>query len=423
MTRKALLPAAVFALAACDGGGTGGDSQADAPADAGVMARAEQMAQRHLVVDGHIDVPYRLKNRFEDVTGAAPMGDFDYPRAKTGGLDAPFMSIYTPAEYEFQREGKATAHANLMIDLVEGLAERAPEKFTIATSPEAVEAAKAEDKIALALGMENGAPIAGELGKLHHFYERGIRYITMAHARSNHLADSSYDEERPNGGLSDFGVEAVAEMNALGVMVDISHLTDKAIDDVLETTKAPVVATHSSARHFTPGWERNLPDDLIKAVGENGGVVMIAFGSAFLTEEANSYGDKAEAAYESWREERGKPADADVQAAFETAYRARNPYPYADLEDVLDHIDHVARLAGIEHVGIGSDYDGVGSTLPTGLKDVATYPNLVAGLLERGYTEAEIKKILGGNLMRVWRQVESVAAEIDGETEQDGDGA
>jgi len=412
---RTLMALSLLALAACEGG----ESQDEAVSEADRIAqRAQTIAERHIVIDTHIDVPYRMVGTFEDVAGPASLGQFDYPRAKAGGLDAPFMSIYTPAEFEFERPAKATAHANFMIDLVEAMVAAAPDKFTIAASPDDVEAAKRAGKIALPLGMENGAPIAGEMRLLKHFFDRGIRYITLAHSRANHLADSSYDEERPNGGLSDFGVDVVGEMNALGIMVDVSHLSDKAIEDVLAASRAPIIASHSSARHFTPGFERNLSDELIAAIGENGGVVMINYGSAFLTAEANAYNDGLEAAYEAWLVETGREADDDLARSFGAVYRARNPYPFADLSDVLDHIDHVVEIAGIDHVGLGSDYDGVGNSLPTGLKDVSTYPNLVAGLLERGYSEEDIAKILGTNLLRVWRDVEAVAAETVGETEQ-----
>jgi len=414
---------AVFALAACDGSGgrtgeSAGTNEAGTDQAEPALEQAREIAQRHVIADGHIDVPYRMVNSFEDVTGPAPMGDFDYPRAVAGGLDAPFMSIYTPAGFEFERPAKATAHANLMIDVVEGLVARAPDRFTIATSPGDVEAAKRAGKIALPLGMENGAPIAGEMRLLKHFFDRGIRYITLAHSRSNHISDSSYDEARPNDGLSEFGLEVVAEMNALGIMVDVSHLSDAAIGDVLDATAAPVIASHSSARHFTPGFERNLSDELIAAIGENGGVVMINYGSAFLTEEANAYNGQVETAYETWIEETGQEPDDDLAQSFAAVYRARNPYPFAGLGDVLDHIDHTVEIAGIDHVGLGSDYDGVGNSLPEGLKDVASYPNLIAGLLERGYSEEDIAKILGTNLLRVWREVEAVAAETAGQTEQ-----
>ncbi len=198
-------------------------------------------------------------------------------------------------------------------------------------------------------------------------------------------------------------------MNRLGIMVDISHVSDDAFWDVMEVTSAPAIASHSSARHFTPGWERNIGDDMIVGLAENGGVVMINYGSAFLTEAANTYGDRRSEAYTAYLEDNGLEDSGENSAAFRERYQQETPYPYATLDETLDHFDHVVELVGIDHVGIGSDYDGVGDSLPVGLKDVASYPTLIAGLLDRGYSEEDVVKILGGNLMRVWREVEAAA--------------
>jgi len=261
--------------------------------------------------------------------------------------------------------------------------------------------------------MENGSPIEGDLANLQYFFDRGIRYITLAHGLSNHISDSSYDDNRQWGGLSDFGFEVVNEMNRLGIMVDISHVSDAAFRDVMEITAAPAIASHSSARHFTPGWERNIDDDMIVRLAENGGVVMINYGSAFLTRAANEYNTARSDAFKAYRQEHGIEETRETRVAFNAGYeKIHGPYPYATLDETLDHFDHVVQLTSIDHVGIGTDYDGVGDSLPIGLKDVSSYPNLVEGLLRRGYGEDEIKKILGGNLLRVWREVESVAAKM-----------
>ena len=373
-----------------------------------LQQRAERLAKDALIVDGHVDMPYRVYDEWADVSGEVPGNDFDAPRARAGGLNAPFMSIYLPAETEIT--GEATAVANRLIDLVEAQVARAPETFGIATSPDEVDRLVAEGRIALPLGMENGAAIAGDLDNLRHFHERGIRYITLAHSKSNHISDSSYDPVALWQGLSPFGEELIAEMNRLGIMVDVSHISDQAFFDIMEITKSPVVATHSSARHFTPGFERNASDEIIEAIGKNGGLVMINFGSSFLTEAANQWQAKFSAARDSLTTQLGDAGHDDPRvAAFSEAYREQNPYPYADVTNVADHIERVIELAGIDHVGLGSDYDGVGDSLPEGLKDASTYPNLIAELLRRGHSEADIRKILGGNLMRVWRQVEAVA--------------
>ncbi len=373
-----------------------------------LQQRAERLAQDALIVDGHVDMPYRVYDEWADVSGKVPGNDFDAPRARSGGLNAPFMSIYLPAETEIT--GEATAIANRLIDLVEAQVARAPETFGIAKSTDEVERLVAEGRIALPLGMENGAAIAGDLDNLRHFHARGIRYITLAHSKSNHISDSSYDPVALWQGLSPFGEELVAEMNKLGIMVDVSHISDQAFRDVIEITKAPVVATHSSARHFTPGFERNVSDELIEAIGNNGGVVMINFGSSFLTEAANQWQAKFSAARESLITQLGDTGRDDPRvAAFSAAYREQNPYPYANVGIVADHIERVIEIAGIDHVGLGSDYDGVGDSLPEGLKDASTYPNLIAELLRRGHSEADIRKILGENVMRVWREVEAYA--------------
>ncbi len=261
------------------------------------------------------------------------------------------------------------------------------------------------------MGMENGSPIEGDLATLQHFHERGIRYITLAHSLSNHISDSSYDDNRQWNGLSEFGVEVVREMNRLGIMVDVSHLSDEAFWQVLEISAVPVIASHSSARHFTPGWERNMSDEMITALAEKGGLIMINFGSAFITEEARQYSSERWPASRAFVAEHSDMPREDAQKAFAARWEAEHgPMPYASLDDVLDHFDHVVRLVGVDHVGIGSDYDGVGDSLPTGLKDVSAYPNLVEGLLRRGYSEADVRKILGENLLRVWQAIDDYAA-------------
>ena len=371
-----------------------------------LQQRAHDIAQDALIVDGHVDMPYRVYDEWADVSGDVPGNDFDAPRARAGGLNVPFMSIYLPAETEIT--GEATALANRLIDLVEAQVARAPDTFGIATSPAEVEKLVADGKIALPMGMENGAAIAGDLDNLRHFHARGIRYITLAHSKSNHISDSSYDPVALWQGLSPFGEELVAEMNRLGIMIDVSHISDQAFRDVIEITRAPVVATHSSARHFTPGFERNASDEIIEAIGNNGGVLMINFGSSFLSEEANQWQAKFSAARDSLTAQLGEAGRDDPRvAAFSEAYREQNPYPYADVDIVVDHIERVVEIAGIEHVGLGSDYDGVGDSLPEGLKDASTYPNLISELLRRGHSEGDIRKILGENVMRVWREVEA----------------
>ncbi len=373
-------------------------------------AAADSPAQRHMVVDTHIDTPYRLVEHWEDVTQATGKGEFDAVRAREGGLDVPFMSIYIPAGLEAEGPEDASYQlAHRLIDSVEAMVARDPDGMAIVATPAEARAARDARRIGLAMGMENGSPIDGKLSRVALFRDRGISYITLAHAKANHISDSSYDEERPNGGLSDFGKELVKEMNRQGVMVDVSHLSDDAFWQALEVSSVPMIASHSSARHFTPDWERNMSDEMIVALAGKGGVVMINFGSTFLTPEAREWRDAYTEAEEAWRAESGVDDEAPADA-FEAEYRAQHPFPYAGLEDVLDHFDHVVKLAGVRAVGIGSDFDGVGDSLPVGLKDVSTYPALANGLLGRGYSEEEVALMLGGNLMRVWGQVVDAAA-------------
>jgi membrane dipeptidase len=382
---------------------------ADTPPPVDLAAEARRIATESIIVDTHIDVPDRIIESGEDVSQPTEGGDFDYPRARAGGLNAAFMSIYTPAALE--ADGTARDKAEELIDLVEKIVATSAGKFAIAGSPAEVRKQFAAGVVSLPMGMENGSPIEGEMANLAHFHARGIRYITLAHSLSNHLSDSSYDDNRQWNGLSEFGAEAVREMNRLGIMVDISHVSDDAFWQVLEVSAAPVIASHSSARHFTPGWERNMSDEMIKALAEKGGVIMINFGSAFITEQAYQYSSKRWPASTAFVQEHSELPREEAEAQFAAAWEAEHgPMPYASLDDVLDHFDHVIGLVGVDHVGIGSDYDGVGDSLPTGLKDVSAYPNLVEGLLRRGYSEADIRKILGENLLRVWQAVEDYAA-------------
>lgn len=374
---------------------------------ADVSDKARRLADKLLIVDTHIDVPYRLEEKFENVAEATESGDFDYPRAQAGGLDVAFMSIYIPADK--QDSDAATVLANKLIDDVEKIAKSAPGKFGMVSSSKAAREFAGSKRIAFALGMENGAPVR-TLEDLEHFHERGIRYITLTHSKSNHISDSSYDQDHQWHGLSPFGKELITAMNRTGVMVDISHVSDEAFWQALEISKVPLIATHSSARYLTPGFERNMSDDMIRAMAAKGGVIQINFGSTFVTERANAYYAEFKTYRDEWLKEKGLEDDDAAATAFYAGYQAAHPFPYATLDDVLDHFDHVVKVAGIDHVGIGSDYDGVGDSLPVGLKSVADYPRLVQGLLDRGYSETDIAKILGGNAMRVWQAAEDHAA-------------
>lgn len=373
-----------------------------------VSDKARRLADKLLLVDTHIDVPYRLEDKFENVAEATAGGDFDYPRAHAGGLDVAFMSIYIPADK--QGSDDAAILANRLIDGVEQIVKDAPSKFAMVTDTRSARKLAGSKRIGFALGMENGAPVR-TLEDLAHFHERGIRYITLTHSKSNHISDSSYDQDHQWHGLSPFGKELITAMNRTGVMVDISHVSDEAFWQAIEISKVPLIATHSSARYLTPGFERNMSDDMIRALAEKGGVIQINFGSTFVTQRANAWSSEFSTHRNAWLKEKDLEDNETAAEAFTAGYRAAHPFPYATTNEVLDHFDHVVKIAGIDHVGIGSDYDGVGDSLPEGLKSVADYPRLVQGLLDRGYSEKDIGKILGGNAMRVWEATERYAAD------------
>lgn len=386
----------------------GCQQQAITLTDAELKIKANEIAQKYMIVDTHQDVPYRLIKKMEDISQRTEKGDFDYPRARQGGLDVVFMAVYVPPEYE--DTGGARAFADMIINTTEGLAQSWPDKFIMAGTVADVKEQFGDNKISIVLGMENGSPIEGNLDNLKYFYNRGIRYITLAHSKCNHICDSSYDEQRKWNGLSPFGTEVVSEMNRLGMLIDVSHVSDKTFYQIMELSKAPIAATHSSCRHFTPGWERNMDDEMIKLLAEKGGVIQINFGSMFVNEKINSkYANRKKniLGYIEANNLQGEARDEYFKK-----YAKENPLGDADISDVVANIDHVVKLVGIEHVGLGSDFDGVGGMLPVGLKDVSCYPNLIYELLKKGYTEADIKKICSDNFLRVWSDVERTAREL-----------
>jgi membrane dipeptidase len=343
----------------------------------------------------------------EDVSKRTELGEFDYPRAKAGGLDAAFMAVYVPAEY--QKKGGARQVADDLIDLVEGLQSSWPEKFSLARSPSELLSNFERRLFSIPLGIENGAAIEHDLENLQHFYNRGVRYITLVHGTNNQLCDSSYDITRRWNGLSPLGRKAVVEMNRLGIMVDVSHLSDESFYDVMDVSQAPVIASHSSCRYFTPGWERNMDDKMIKLLAEKGGVIQINFGSMFLTQDYRESGKKVE----EFLNDKGVEWDSPEATELIAELRETVPAPEVTISDVAAHIDHVVELVGIDHVGLGSDFDGVGGELPIGLEDVSCYPNLILELLRRDYSELDIQKICSANLLRVWTEVEKRAAELN----------
>ena len=377
-----------------------------------ISLSADEIAQDSLILDSHIDVPYRLWSQhlegleIDDISGPTN-GDFDFIRARKGGLNVPFFSIYLPASTE--EDGTSHKMANDLIDMVEDIVTLYPEKFLLIKSVDDLSSLTNKNIVGIALGMENGAPIQGDLSRVEYYYDRGIRYITLTHSKTNHISDSSYDENIQWHGLSEFGKTLIEEMNRVGLMIDISHVNDEAFYQAIELSQVPVIASHSSLRHFTPGFERNVDDVMLNKLAEKGGVLQINFGSSFISQRPRDYMDLMNNFLELKFGQSREGVSEEVINEARKEFFSKNKYPYATLDEVLDHFDRVINLVGVDHVGIGSDYDGVGDTLPIGLKDVSSYPSLIEGFLERGYSREDIDKILGGNLIRVWKEVEEYA--------------
>ena len=373
---------------------------------------ADTLAHRYIIADGHVDLPYRMnvagfmiKKEVMDVSVETD-GNFDYPKSKKGGLDAPFMSIYVPSKY--QVSGGAKELADSLIDLTQRLTVKFPELFASANSPDDIKKNFKKGLISLPMGMENGAPIGDDIANVEYFFKRGIRYITLTHSTDNQICDSSYDDKHTWNGLSPFGREVVKEMNRVGIMVDISHVSDSTFYQVMDMTDVPVIASHSSCRHYTPDFERNMSDEMIKRLGAENGVICINFGSTFLSKESQDKFEEMRAHLTNYRAENGLTNEDSTYQAYAKQY-ALDAGVFEDVQMVVDHIDHVVQLTSIDNVGFGSDFDGVGDSLPLGLKDVSMFPNVIYEMLKRGYTEEDIEKVCSKNMFRVWNAVEAAS--------------
>lgn len=371
---------------------------------------ADSLAQAYILADGHVDLPYRLKvkkfrleREYMSIPLSTTEGDFDFERAKKGGLDAPFMSIYIPSSYQL-KDDKGKALADSLISMIDGIVAAHPNNFGKGSTPQEIEENSKAGKVSLPMGMENAAPVGNDLANVKYFYDRGIRYMTLTHGKDNQICDSSYDTLSTWNGLSPFGEQVVKEMNRVGIMVDISHVSDSAFFDVMKVTKVPVIASHSSCRYFTPGFQRNMADNMLTALKENGGVIMINFGASFLDSVSRTNSKLLDSLEKILVEKKLTSRDEAAQPIIDQFVKNHKEL-YSDVERVADHIDHVKNLIGIDHIGLGSDYDGVGDSLPVGLKDVSQYPNLIFVLLKRGYTPEDIEKICSKNVFRVWNKV------------------
>jgi membrane dipeptidase len=369
---------------------------------------AERIHRSAILIDGHNDMPWEIRKQgssFERIDISKPQESLqtDIPRLRRGGMGAQFWSVWVPADTAYN--GTALTCTLEQIQLVHAMIDRYPETFELALTADDIRRIHKEGKIASLIGVEGGHSIENSLNVLRQLYRLGARYMTLTHSDTIDWADSGTDEAR-NGGLTPFGEEVIAEMNRLGMMVDLSHVSPDTMKHALRITKAPIIFSHSSAKSVADS-PRNVPDNVLKLVKDNNGVVMVNFFSGFIVpESANWYHQLLEQE----RKLKAELKDAVKVQAELRRLRPKEPMARGTIHDLLDHIDHIVKVAGIDHVGLGSDYDGV-SRLPSQLDDVASYPYITQALLDRGYGEADIKKVLGENLLRVMKDVEEVAAE------------
>lgn len=373
------------------------------------LERARQLMRQVPLIDGHNDLPWALRTEYGmdwdslDISQPQPQLMTDIPRLREGRVGGQFWSTYVPSSFDGNGAGRAGMEEN---DIVHRMIERYPDVFELAGTAEDILRIHREGKIASLLGLEGGHMIENSLGMLRAFYRDGVRYMTLTHSRNTDWADAATDSLE-HGGLTQFGEEVVREMNRLGMLVDISHASDSTAWDVLRVTEAPVVLSHSSSRRFTPH-PRNIPDDLAAAVGENGGVIMVNFVLPFIHMPAYEWYERRGQVRARYREVApGGEAAGDSLAAWEAA----NSRPVPDLRVVADHIEHLRDVAGVDHVGIGSDFDGI-EVPPEGLEDVSKYPELIAELLRRGWSDEDAVKVIGVNLLRVMKEAEVVAERI-----------
>ncbi|HEV2880283.1 MAG TPA: membrane dipeptidase [Pyrinomonadaceae bacterium] len=381
-------------------------------------ARDERLWQKTLklqrsaiVVDTHNDILSIMFDENYDL-GQSSVGKYhtDLARMKEGGLSAEFFSVYVDRSYA---KGGAARRAMDLIDMVYRAAEKYPNDLMMSYTSADIRRAKKQKKIAALMGIEGGHAIENSLMALRDFYRLGVRYMTLTHNNTNDWADACCDASRHNG-LSDFGKEVVREMNRIGMLVDISHVSDKTMSDVLDISTAPVIASHSSARALAAR-PRNIPDDLLRRIAKNGGVVMINFYPVFIDQKAIDASEARNVRLKPQRDALSERYKNDPKRLEEelTKLNDANPLPPTPLSVLVDHFDHVARVAGIDHVGIGSDFDGV-PYLPEGMKDIAQLPNLTYELLRRGYSERDVRKVLGENFLRAFAEAERVASRASG---------
>jgi membrane dipeptidase len=360
-----------------------------------------------LVLDGHNDMPWEVRKQgsssFDKMDISQPQAKLqtDIPRLRAGGVGAQFWSVWVPVEAGYRGEALSTTLEQ--IDLVKRMMARYPETFELALTADDIDRIHKEGKIASLIGVEGGHCIEESLSVLDKLYSLGARYMTLTHTDSLNWADSATDAAR-NNGLTPFGKQVVRRMNELGMMVDISHVSAKTMHDTLDVSEAPVIFSHSSSQAVS-NHPRNVPDDVLARLKKNDGVVMVNFFSGYIVPAAAVTNVEVMDFERELKKKHDDPKRVEVEL---NRWKKRHPYPKGTIHDLLDHIDHIAKVAGVERVGLGSDYDGV-SKLPDQLEDVSSYPYITQGLLDRGYTQEQIRGILGGNMMRVFRGAEKAA--------------
>jgi membrane dipeptidase len=379
-----------------------------------IAARAKKLHRDAIIVDTHLDAPMELHEKWADIGARGATTHFDLPRAKEGGLTAPFFSIYVPAPYA---DKGAAKHALELIDITKRVVADKPSDMMLATTVEDIRAAKKAGKLAVLMGIEGGHAIEDSLGVLREMYRAGVRYMTLTHTNTNNWADSSgaaflpdYDpkQSRVHSGLTDFGREVVKEMNRIGMIVDISHVSDESVDDVLEVSRAPVMASHSSCRTLS-SMPRNLTDDHIKRIAAKGGLVMINFSSSFLDDQVWQHfvalKKKVLPEWKKLKKQHAKNPGA-LFPAMVKLYLSHGKPPQTAYTKIVDHIEHVIKLAGPDAVGLGSDFDGIPDP-PNGVEDYSKLGAITEELLRRGHSDAQVKKILGENFLAFYARVEA----------------
>ena len=400
-----MLPAFVVAAAAAMS-----IAHAQQPAGDALVERARALHRQVPLIDGHNDYPWALRENAArdierlDIAKPQPSIHTDIARLKAGGVGAQFWSVYTPSDYAGQTAVTATLE---QIDIVHRMMRRYPETFELALTAADVERIFTSGRIASLIGMEGGHSIDSSLAALRMFHRLGARYMTLTHSKNTPWADSATDTPQ-HGGLTPFGEAVVREMNWLGMLVDLSHVSPDTMTDAIRVSEAPVIFSHSSARALNDV-PRNVPDNVLQMLPTNGGVVMVTFVPGFLSPKVAAWNQRQTA--ETTRLQQQFPTDEAARTAGLDAWTKANPAPLATVADAADHIDHVRKVAGIDHVGLGGDFDGI-TSVPQGLEDVSKYPALTAELLRRGYSDDDVKKVLGLNVLRVMKAAENVSARL-----------